>query len=539
MALGNLNVRMEGYVHDEGTDTRSVLGRVGGNEGGGGGGRGRGRGGGCGRKGALLLAFRGTLSSRNMLTDLKMQQVAFPSDRVLRVVEEGVRGGREGGRTQTGKGAGGAPGGDGGQGGMEEEEGKEGGWGGGTRVGEVSAGLRTPIRDRPRTGWREGGRKGYGSAGGTKFISASPVAMRWTGPGEEGGELSRSVGWEGTWGERRPGAEDGEEGRGGGGRGGTRGLIRSQSSGATAGMLEKGTLEACERGQRVQGGEGPGGARPEDRGRRPGEDAQTGPALDAAAQEETRLLLSVEKGEMMPLVAPGGKGAGQAPGREGTVGPTSCGQRALAHLPALRHALPHVHAGFWSAYLSVRTQLLSAVESALAREGTEYLYCTGHSLGGALAQLAAYDLSINFPALRHIQVYTLGAPRVGNPAFSSAYEARVPATFRVVVDGDLVPGMPKIFGMYRHSGVEVLVDAENGGNLIVSPSAVEKWLRLRNRTSTTNHSLTTYRDCMEACFSPDDLVHYLPKVLGQENRTSADEDLPEWLVGRRRSTFVI
>ena len=32
---------------------------------------------------------------------------------------------------------------------------------------------------------------------------------------------------------------------------------------------------------------------------------------------------------------------------------------------------------------------------------------------------------------------------------------------------------------------------------------------------------------------------YLPKVLGQDNRTSADEDLPEWLVGKRRSTVMM
>jgi len=31
----------------------------------------------------------------------------------------------------------------------------------------------------------------------------------------------------------------------------------------------------------------------------------------------------------------------------------------------------------------------------------------------------------------------------------------------------------------------------------------------------------------------------LPKVLGQDKRTSADEDLPEWLVGWRRSTVMM
>ena len=31
----------------------------------------------------------------------------------------------------------------------------------------------------------------------------------------------------------------------------------------------------------------------------------------------------------------------------------------------------------------------------------------------------------------------------------------------------------------------------------------------------------------------------VPKVLGQDKRTSADEDLPEWLVGWRRSTVMM
>ena len=166
------------------------------------------------------------------------------------------------------------------------------------------------------------------------------------------------------------------------------------------------------------------------------------------------------------------------------------------------------------------------------------LYLTGHSLGGALAMIAAQDLTENFDLPQPVQVYTFGSPRIGNVAYASNYDQKIPATFRVVVDGDIIPGMPKMFGMYRHAGIEVLVDAENGGNLIVKPSAVEKWLRMRNRTSTANHSLTIYRDCMEACFDQEDLVLYLPKVLGQDNRTSADEDLPEWLTGKRNTLLI-
>ncbi len=60
--------------------------------------------------------------------------------------------------------------------------------------------------------------------------------------------------------------------------------------------------------------------------------------------------------------------------------------------------------------------------------------------------------------------------------------------------------MPKMLGLYRHCGIEVLVDADNGGNLIVQPSAVEKWLLMRRRTSANNHSLTAYRDCAWSLF---------------------------------------
>lgn len=125
---------------------------------------------------------------------------------------------------------------------------------------------------------------------------------------------------------------------------------------------------------------------------------------------------------------------------------------------------------------------------------------------------AAYDLSVNFDLPDPLRVYTFGCPRIGNPAFGLTYNARVPATFRVVVDGDIISAWPKLFGVYKHAGVEVLVDADSGGNLIVNPSVVESALRMRNRTSATNHSLAVYRECMEACFSNTELLEYLLKV---------------------------
>ena len=44
-------------------------------------------------------------------------------------------------------------------------------------------------------------------------------------------------------------------------------------------------------------------------------------------------------------------------------------------------------------------------------------YHAGHSLGGALALLAAYDIKEKFK-FQHLSVHTFGAPRVGNHAFA-------------------------------------------------------------------------------------------------------------------------
>ena len=58
---------------------------------------------------------------------------------------------------------------------------------------------------------------------------------------------------------------------------------------------------------------------------------------------------------------------------------------------------------------------------------------TGHSLGGVMAVLAAYDIADLFPWLS-LQVYTVGAPRPGNRAFAKQYEAKVPDTWHVIND---------------------------------------------------------------------------------------------------------
>ena len=59
------------------------------------------------------------------------------------------------------------------------------------------------------------------------------------------------------------------------------------------------------------------------------------------------------------------------------------------------------------------------------------LSAAGHSLGGALATLAAFDIRRHLQ-LTNIHVVTFGAPRTGNRAFAREYEQLVPDTWHVI-----------------------------------------------------------------------------------------------------------
>ena len=99
-----------------------------------------------------------------------------------------------------------------------------------------------------------------------------------------------------------------------------------------------------------------------------------------------------------------------------------------------------VHKGFREALDSVWDE----INDVLAQL-TCPVYYTGHSLGAALATLAA-------ARRRPKAVYTFGSPRVGNQAFVDAL-ANVPL-YRIVDDTDVVTTVPPEFIGFRHAGEE-------------------------------------------------------------------------------------
>lgn len=99
-----------------------------------------------------------------------------------------------------------------------------------------------------------------------------------------------------------------------------------------------------------------------------------------------------------------------------------------------------VHTGFLQAWESIRTPTVNALRTLRARYPAYKLAITGHSLGGALAVLAATDLGHHEKIVD--EIYTFGAPRVGNSAFVQHFQEKVTDSFRIVNNDDVVPHVP-------------------------------------------------------------------------------------------------
>lgn len=106
-----------------------------------------------------------------------------------------------------------------------------------------------------------------------------------------------------------------------------------------------------------------------------------------------------------------------------------------------------VHQGFQMLAVSLSRKVEKAAKDFKPRVP---VYVTGHSLGGAVAALTALMLRARLKRL-DVRLYSYAAPRVGDPAFVAAYNALLPASYRVVNLADVVPLVPpRIFDIWRY-----------------------------------------------------------------------------------------
>ena len=155
----------------------------------------------------------------------------------------------------------------------------------------------------------------------------------------------------------------------------------------------------------------------------------------------------------------------------------------------------------------------------------------GHSLGGALATLAAFDLKSRFRQLR-VHVYTFGAPRTGNNFFARRasavfaracrramraaepchgcrsvlrrpshltatlesnmctncrreHESMVPDTWSVVQERDIIPQAAKFAVLNKRPGARVIVNGR--GACVVQPTPLDLHVQAGGVGSRSSH----------------------------------------------------
>ena len=111
-----------------------------------------------------------------------------------------------------------------------------------------------------------------------------------------------------------------------------------------------------------------------------------------------------------------------------------------------------MHRGFLASYNAVR-DIIPDVQSLTLKYPNKRVFCTGHSLGGAIAQLVALELrSLGMNA----SIYTFGSPRVGNKNFADYFNNAIKGdNFRITYSNDPVPTVPPNSLGFYHTGTQV------------------------------------------------------------------------------------
>jgi triacylglycerol lipase len=112
-----------------------------------------------------------------------------------------------------------------------------------------------------------------------------------------------------------------------------------------------------------------------------------------------------------------------------------------------------VHQGFNAVYQTIRDSVIAGVHAVKA--GATSMWITGHSLGGALALVAALDFGKSAVPPLVSQRYTFAGPRVGDDTFKNIFDTTIPLCYRVWNRWDIVPQLPPPLFIHVGQGIEV------------------------------------------------------------------------------------
>ena len=179
-----------------------------------------------------------------------------------------------------------------------------------------------------------------------------------------------------------------------------------------------------------------------------------------------------------------------------------------------------VHMGWMGLYETMRANLAANLPAACA--GCDQLIVTGHSLGAALAVLAAPDIAKNISVVPEPKLTTFGGPRPGLHDFVVPFNLLIDSCFRVVNLFDIVPHLPLALpGLpYEHVGVQIAVEFGWFHRPDPPPQLgrLPRWSDQSHQHATCLGRLTIARECR-----PQDFIFTLRKKNGTAICSAIDQ----------------
>jgi triacylglycerol lipase len=154
----------------------------------------------------------------------------------------------------------------------------------------------------------------------------------------------------------------------------------------------------------------------------------------------------------------------------------------------------------------------------LLRENTKPLWFAGHSLGGAMATIAAGRCVLSPIPSNPEALFTYGSPRVGNGRYINYVKLD---HYRWVNNNDIVTRMPPRWLGYKHAGREMYMDC-NGHirTLTAWPKFKDRWrgifnsMRLKKIDLVSDHNITLYIEYLHAAVQAEESGQLQPLKKG-------------------------
>lgn len=149
--------------------------------------------------------------------------------------------------------------------------------------------------------------------------------------------------------------------------------------------------------------------------------------------------------------------------------------------------------GFADSWSSIRSNVVSAITPSIKE-----VWFVGHSLGGAVATLAAADIKHSYPDIK-VVIYTYASPRVGDQDFVNGYQNLGIITNRIQNYWDLIPRLPLEGWGYVHVSPLILLSS-NGDSATCIYDATPPDNYLKDPFDWVyEHSLDRYLGLLKAC----------------------------------------